>query len=309
MIHIFFEGGLGNQMFQYAFTRYLQIKFNEGVEYDISKYEFEKNETREFDLNAFNISRDWICAPKKKSRFERFGAKYVLYLIITFPYIKINKALLKRGHAVWFSALYQRLINCLGFYRVHFYDYAEPKYTQRKNKYIRGQWFCPSIVMKIDDYIRNELKVITPISALNQSFLAKIHSCNSVGVHIRRGDYVELGLIVCSIPYYEKCMKRMASLAENPVFFIFSDDIDWVRENLNVDYPVVYIDNKNSSVDDMRLFYSCNHFILSNSTFSWWGAYLGGTDDKIVIAPKYWHGGKENFLVCPNWLLEDNSKQ
>lgn len=102
-----------------------------------------------------------------------------------------------------------------------------------------------------------------------------------MGVHIRRGDYVKLGLVVCDIHYYERCMQKMMDIVKNPTFFIFSDDISWVKTNLKFKgSELIFIDNNNSSPEDMRLLYSCNHFIMSNSTFSWWGAYLGKYPNK-----------------------------
>ena len=301
MIHISFEGGLGNQMFQYSFARYLQDKFQDEVAIDISKYEYEKIEFRDYELFNFNISKDWVVDKTQKSRLRRFGVGYIFYLIITWIYLKINRNRIE----IKFISLYQRVINFFGFYRTHFGEKIEPRDSFTKEKFVRGMWFRPDIVQKMDKSIRNELKVITPITPENQRVLDKIKDTNSVAMHIRRGDYVDLGLVICDISYYKRCMDKMADLVEQPMFFIFSDDISWVKENLKTDYNMFFVDNKNSAPEDMRLMYNCKHFIMSNSTFSWWGAYLGSATDKKVIVPEVWSkNGKRSKLILDNWIVE-----
>lgn len=309
MIKLTFEGGLGNQMFQYAFGRYVEQIFNETVYFDISKYKFESSENREFELFSFNINPNWQELPLKKNRISRLGLQYILYCIITAPYILLNSYLVKKNKRTRFNSLYQRLINLIGFYRVHYGKYNKPRKSLFPTKTIRGHWFWPEMVEKIDSIIRKELQVICPISESNAKFLYQIQHTNSVGVHIRRGDYVKLGLVVCDIHYYERCIKKMTDLVEDPTFFIFSDDIPWVKQNLRIsnDTKIVYIDNNNPSPEDMRLLYSCNHFIMSNSTFSWWGAYLGNYQEKKVIVPEYWSiKKKRSSLILDNWIIERN---
>ncbi|WP_455629502.1 alpha-1,2-fucosyltransferase [Parabacteroides sp.] len=311
MIHLVFEGGLGNQLFQYAFGRYCQRIFEEKVKYNTSKYTFEACEEREFELHSFNINKEWEIEPLHKSRLKRFGLGYILYLLISKPYIEINKRRQHKGLSSIFDAVYQQYINWIGFYRIHYGDLIKPKRSWTKDKYIRGQWIWISFVQELGESIKDELQVITPISDSNMSFLNKIRATNSVGVHIRRGDYVSLGLIVCSIRYYEYCIREMMKMTEASVFYIFSDDIPWVRENLHVDANIVFVDNNNPAPEDLRLLYSCNHFILSNSTFSWWGAYLGRAKEKIVMVPKHWNVNDLTIvsrLILPEWIAMDNSQ-
>lgn len=308
MIYIAFEGGLGNQLFQYTFGRYCETYFNDSVCYDISKYQFESCEEREFELNSFNINKGWKRAVLRKNRLERFGFKYLLYLFLSYPYIQYRSRCDFAASSL--DSIYQKAINLIGFYRVHYGPYEIPRKSCFKNKYIRGHWFWPQIVQTMHNAILDELKVITPISSSNASFLRQITSTNSVGVHIRRGDYVTLGLIACNIKYYEACIEKMCELEQDAVFYIFSDDIPWVKENLKVNAPLVFIDNNNSSPEDMRLLYNCNHFIMSNSTFSWWGAFLGKCPTKKVMVPKYWNVKdmkKESKLILDEWIPIDNS--
>ena len=103
----------------------------------------------------------------------------------------------------------------------------------------------------------------------------------------------------------------MNDIEKDAVFFIFSDDIPWVKENLKVNASLIFVDNNNPSPEDMRLLYNCNHFIMSNSTFSWWGAFLGNYLQKKVIVPLYWDVKDlttESPLIAKNWIKVDNRK-
>lgn len=305
MIFLSYEGGLGNQMFQYAFGRFIEKRFEEEVVYDTSKYLHEKIEFRDFELNSFNISKEWKHAETRKSRVSRFGILYYFYLVITSVYLLVNKKRRKRDAKLVGVKIYQFITNKLGFYRVHFNEKLYLFDSLTRKKIVRGMWFYPDIVKSLGEELKDELTVITPLNLENEGMLNEIRSTNSVGVHIRRGDYVQLGLVICDIEYYKRCMKRMADLVDNPVFYIFSDDIDWVKANLDTPYRLVFVDNHNSAPEDMRLFYSCHHFIMSNSTFSWWGAYLGRCPDKKVIVPEIWaKGAKPSTLIMDDWLVE-----
>lgn len=306
MIYVAFEGGLGNQLFQYAMGRYMEEKFGEQVYIDISKYEYETIEFRNFEINDFNISKEWKIAEPQKSRIARFGYGYYVYLIATWMYLKINKYRNEREGKILFANAYQWMTNHMGFYRVHFDEKLHLYNSWTKKKIVRGMWFYPDIVLSLGDALKNELTVNTPISEINQEILQQIVATEAVAVHIRRGDFVKLGLVVCDIPYYRRCMEKMIGLVNNPTFFVFSDDIEWVKENLNdIGYNIVFVDNHNRSTDDMRLIYNCKHFIMSNSTFSWWGAYLGRDKNKKVICPEIWvKGGKPSPLILKDWIVE-----
>lgn len=309
MIYISFEGGLGNQMFQYAYGRFLQNYYNDSVCFDISKYDFEKSENREFDLYDMEIVKDWRQVQVKKNRLARYGVRYIPYLGATAVYTFLNK-LMKDPTYMHGVHAYQRFINLFGFYRSNTHEfYYEPIHNSLFNKkIIRGHWFNPDVVRKMDSELRKELRVKTDINQDNRRILDIINKTESVAVHIRRGDYVTLGYVVCSIQYYIKCMQEIQERLQNPCFFIFSDDIEWVRKELKFDGKMLFVDLKNKAVDDMRLLYSCKHFIISNSTFSWWGAWLSDNPDKIVLQPKFWKNSDDEMYVLkmPEWETRDN---
>ena len=132
---------------------------------------------------------------------------------------------------------------------------------------------------------------------------------NAVSLHIRRGDYLlpkhwETTGSICQLPYYQNAIAEMNQRMNHPSYYVFSDDIPWVRENLPLE-NVVYVDwNKGEdSWQDMMLMSCCRHHIICNSTFSWWGAWLNPREDKIVIAPNRWFRHCETPNIYPaGWL-------
>jgi hypothetical protein len=110
---------------------------------------------------------------------------------------------------------------------------------------------------------------------------------------------------VLSKSYYQKAIKNISNKVNNPVFFIFSDDIDWVKENLDMPIKSIFIDFNKRGIDDMRIMRSCKHNIIANSSFSWWGAWLGEYENKVVIAPKNWFKSNEldtSDVIPEGWI-------
>lgn len=287
-IRLIFEGGLGNQLFQFAYGLYLQKRYGCNVYCDVSKFTTEKVEYRNFELDSFAFPVNWIKDKVKSGRICRFGYRYLLYLPLTYIYIHIRGSICPESMKSFLDKVYINSINFIGVHRCHFGNYVDPSYSLLKPTLIYGQWIWKEMVCKQEDTLKDCIKVVSPLSESNKQYLRQIKESNSVGVHIRRGDYVTLGLIACNIKYYEACIKNMNEMEKDAVFFVFSDDIPWVRENLHVDAKIVFVDNNNPSPEDMRLLYSCNHFIMSNSTFSWWGAFLGKYPTKKVMCPRFW---------------------
>jgi hypothetical protein len=129
---------------------------------------------------------------------------------------------------------------------------------------------------------------------------------------VRRGDYtlqVE-GNVALPINYYARAIAQFKDILGNPTFFVFSDDIEFAKENLGKDISAVFVDHNDplSAHEDLRLMSSCRHHIIANSTFSWWGAWLNGSDDKIVLAPRHWRVANcpaKNDLMPRSWRLLD----
>jgi hypothetical protein len=137
--------------------------------------------------------------------------------------------------------------------------------------------------------------------------LATIEETNSVSIHIRRGDFLleeEKFGNICTPQYYGKAITEIGRRVETPVFFFFSDDMKWVRENMRIPHPY-YIDwnRGKDSWQDMFLMSKCKHHIIANSTFSWWGAWLNPSPQKVVVTPgRFLNNMDTPDLIPDSWV-------
>lgn len=281
-------GGLGNQMFQYAIGRSLASFLNTKLKLDVEN--FEAYDLHKYLLNKFKIVEDYAtkeeiqAITKKKSKIK----------------ILLNKlSIVKYENQVYSEKR-----------EFHF----DPKVFQlRGNIYLAGYWQTDKYFRNIEDTIRKEFSLKNPPEGKNKEFLSKIEKCNSVALHVRRGDFVTDSKTfnkhgVCSLEYYYDSIKLMNEKVQNPTFFIFSDDSEWVKENLEIPNNEKHFVTHNSLDDaseDLRLMRNCNHFITANSSFSWWGAWLSRNPNKIVITPKRWLSTDKirvSNLIPDEWL-------
>ncbi|MBI5078278.1 MAG: alpha-1,2-fucosyltransferase [Candidatus Yonathbacteria bacterium] len=183
-------------------------------------------------------------------------------------------------------ALNQRVL------KKHNLDY-NPNFLKKSHNYIEGYFQSEKNFLNIKDKVLKEFtfKNESKIFLLEKS---KIDKVNSVSVHIRRGDYVSDPKInsthgVCSKEYYEQAMSLMRSKVDSPIFYFFSDDIEWVKKEFGEHADFKYVSSPSlEEYEELMLMSSCAHNIIANSSFSWWGAYLNKNPNKIVIAPKKW---------------------
>jgi len=271
MIIVKMMGGLGNQMFQYAFGQALQ---NEIVLYDIDTiYNDEEylGIKRKYILDSFNTNVESILANKIKLLD---GRKSILRRIVNKLSINPNKIkaklIIEKSPAVFDPELLQ---------------------VSSKHVYYEGYFQTEKYFIGIRTQILQDFTLKNALDIQNQEMLDEILSTNAISLHIRRGDYLNLDVIICSLEYYKSAIAKIVSEVENPHFFLFSDDPDWVKENLKLDYPCTFV-NFNSEEEkaycDIWLMKHCKHNIIANSSFSWWGAWLNENENKIIIAPKPW---------------------
>ena len=263
-------------MFQYAFGRNLSVKNNTNLvlstSYLQSKLLFKKWATAmKYELDIFNINAT--------VESNIFSGK-LLYPIAKAEYLireKINNILLNNVQENVFS--FQRdLLN------------------SKDNSFIKGNFQSEKYFKSIEDIIRKDFIFKTVLTGKNAEWKNEIENSNSVSIHVRRGDYISIKsnaqkFAQIPVSYFQQAIQYIASITENPVFYIFSDDTDWVKENLKVDFPLTFIINNNlpeTSHFDMQLMSLCKHNIICNSTFSWWSAWLNTNPHKTVIAPKQW---------------------
>lgn len=300
MITLFTSDGLGNQMFQYAFARSLQLYT--GNDLQIALNCFEKDlAKRKYSLSNLCIDDSVKVVPKEASR-----NKFMFVRI----FHKIRTILKSKNIERYISKNYIHLYGQNGY---GFFDISKMKFS--KNIIVMGQYQNPRYFETFKDIIKKELKVKEKPSEQNSDKIKEILEDNSVCMHIRRGDYLDEKwsfLNICDKNYYYEAMRIISEKTANPVFYVFSnshEDIEWIKENYDFSgFKVKYVDLDNCDYEELRLMYSCNHFIISNSTFSWWAQYLGEYERKIVVAPSKWNNRKEvddSGIFMKEWLLVD----
>jgi Glycosyl transferase family 11 len=180
---------------------------------------------------------------------------------------------------------------------------------------LEGYWQSERYFASIAPKIRDELQVISPLSHRSMELMAEIAQTNSVGLHIRqrRGAHHDhdkpppTATPQLPFSYYEEAIARVVAQVDQPNFFCFGDNPDWIRERWKFPYPVHFVDHNRTqevAYEDLALMSACNHFIVGNSTFSWWGAWLSRNAEKYVVAPAsegkfVW--GSEKDLIPASW--------
>lgn len=262
-------GGLGNQMFEYAYVLALRERGIK-VALDISYYEFFKMH------NGYELERV-------------FGIK--------------EKVINKKGtHMYWL-----RLLNRI---RPPFlYTFDEFSYNKNvldnPKKYIYGYWQDENYFNTIKQTIV-ETFVFKEIDIINNALATEMQLCNSISLHVRRGDYKDFGMTIIDEKYYKNAIELINKRVKAPIYYIFSDEIDISRnlaEGLGIKYNIVTSNRGQDSYKDMFLMTHCKHNIVANSSFSWWGAWLNPNQNKIVVSPKVWDENKKYFAPqCKNWI-------
>jgi hypothetical protein len=179
------------------------------------------------------------------------------------------------------------------------------------NIVLKGYWQTEKYFIDIEDIIRNEFSLKKSAEGKNKEVLQNINSMNSVSLHIRRGDYVtntyESQILVSKdLEYFNQCVEYIVKRVPDCHFFIFSDDKAWVKENLNLRYPVTFVDHNDASTnyEDLRLMSFCKHNIICNSSFSWWGAWLNTNPGKIICAPQKWFSDETKYIDSKDLIPE-----
>ena len=273
MVIVHFEGGLGNQMFQYAFCLNFKAR---GViaKLDISKYE------TQYAHNGFELEKVFSIGEKYSSGSEKLVVKALgklLYFLIGQPYKEKKEWQWK----------YHQEVEGIEF------------------GFIKGYWQSEKYFSTIAETIRNKFTFPPLQDPRNQALLERIKQSNSVSLHIRRGDYLTGGNAVLPLDYYHQSIAFIGKKVNQPHYFIFSDDIDWAMKNIQVTAgEFVDWNFASNSFIDMQLMSECKHNIIANSTFSWWGAWLNSNSTKIVISPAQWMPNMEGTAdaIPENWI-------
>lgn len=267
---VWIKGGLGNQMFQYAFFEAMKKKY-ENVKLDTSSIiNYKKHNGFEL-TNIFNIKYD-ECSIKEVERLSRVDYKF-LSRVLRKLNIKKKTEYFEKEHMIFDGGVFNH---------------------NEEEKYYIGYWQNEKYFIDIRDELIKKFK-FPDLNIKNKKVNDDIKNNDSVSLHVRRGDYLNNSfyLDINKENYYKKAIKYIIGKVENPKFFVFSDDIKWAKEEFKTycgSLDFIYIDWNNgvNSYIDMQLMAACKYNIIANSSFSWWGAWLNNNPNKIVIAPKKW---------------------
>jgi len=301
MITVRLLGGLGNQLFQYAVGRSLSIDRDDSLYLDASFYDYPHfwTATRECKLNHFNITGDFIHCPRLPASFMSLVSQgaWKMPEMVNFASESLFRKIPCPIHQTQY--IHESILNS-----------CPEMFDLSGNLYLDGNWQSEKYFDKYPDVIKNDLRVLTSPSPENIKWGEFISKQNTICLHVRRGDYVTDSVAkqhvgTCSLDYYKRAIDYIADRVDNPVFIVFSDDIPWAREHIPICFPVYYMTHNNGETDyeDLRLMSLCKNFITANSSFSWWGAWLGDYEDKIVVCPQRWYNdGTKNNIIPDRWV-------
>ncbi len=295
MIVLFLEGGLGNQLFQYAAARTLsKLRENDDIIIDTDFYKGFGD--RRYELNKFKFSGIRIASEKDKQKMKyRIAQKKIdaYKQRITLSSGDDNRNL---------NNFYKSILAKQGIYICGGTVIGDTRLPlnliKRKDIFLYGYFQHPRFRQNIQVKLKN---VSVDMKLWEKDIIYGEHIC----VHIRLGDYVNNDdYEVCTKEYYYSAIEYIAGIVKNPVFHIFSDDIEAIKREFRFAYPVVYENEKIASKCLVKMSL-CKHFVISNSTFSWWAQRLSKNKNKIVVAPGKWYGDESIpfYLYDKAWII------
>jgi hypothetical protein len=280
-------GGLGNQMFQYAVARAISLRTGQSLLLDLRH--FENKNTRKFVLNNFSIP--CVMTSSIGHKDLDYTGSFIRRFAMQFLKPRIQKTKFIRERKFNFD---ERILNIDG------------------NVYLSGHWQTEKYFLEFRNEILSDFLLRFPLSKGGELLYSQIRTDNTVALHVRRGDYVTNGNSnrfhgVLPLSYYEKATQLLLSRDRRLKFYVFSDDTKWCMQNLNFLNGARFIGDCKGIPDYEQLYLmsKCNHNIVANSSFSWWGAWLNENSTKTVVAPKSWFqrkGINTDDLIPDGWI-------
>lgn len=284
--------GLGNQMFQYAFARKLQIMTGKKVCLDIR---FINNE------DMFSVGANQNV--KGKLGYRTYGLEHFKIRLS-----RTDEHTLSKWNYLKQNNIYNKFVFCLAKEKRWFWNWVNEEVNFPKDMdelvrlkcpaYFQGYFFDLKYFDDIKPVLQREFCLKQPIrlSAELQRIMKKE---NTVSVHIRRGDFLKLNRDISQSNYYIKAIDLINNQVFKPFYLVFSDDIEWVKNNVKFQGEVVYVSDMGyEDYEEICIMKHCKHNIIANSTFSYWAAYLNANPDKIVICPKRW----KTAIIPKTWI-------
>lgn len=284
------KGGLGNQMFQYAFACKLkQVHPDESILFDLKDY-------KGYILNKYEL--------KSVFDIDLQTPSFLQLLNMTSPF----------SSNLLYGKVIRKVFKILGLRKKEIIEKGNfnyhPEFLQiNEDAYYDGYWSNVKYFEDIRDILLKDFSFKKELKEKAKQTLGLIKSTNSISIHVRRGDYLLFDIYkgICDINYYQKAIEYINSRVENPHYFVFSNDLAWCKENLSIyldNYTFVEDNTGQDNYVDMQLMMNCKHNIIANSTFSWWGAWLNQNDNKIVVSPEQWLNDKNVGRIQPEgWIL------
>ncbi len=276
-VEVVMDAGLGNAMFEYAIGRAMAVRHNRPLVLDTSMLFHFPGWT--FDLPCFRLGDHRVRAlPERLWRARRNLFTGLGRLGLT-PVRWIEESGLQ------FDADVLRV---------------------RQPCVLKGYWQSERYFTSVEQQLREEFTVVHAQDPRSAACLARIQQVPSIGLHVRRGDYLLVDLHgTCSVEYYRAALSLIQpTLGPHAELFVFSDDMAWAREHIRFNVPTMFVDwNAERNYEDLRLMSACRALIAANSTFSWWAGWLNPRPDKIVIVPRQWYQtpGEISELPSSRW--------
>ena len=298
------NGGLGNRLFQYATALAISLKLNRKLLLDIAWYRNIRSLDDQSDPNATTI-RDFLL--------NNFNIQSRVINKIHLNWIK--RLEFRSKNSKFYKLLLDGPLNNFSYTTINQNNYSLESIQKHPHVYLTGYWQNNDIIEEYKNLISNELILKYPLSENNQDHLKSINAKNSVAIHVRRGDYISKSKsrevhASCSNNYYDDSIECIQKKMNELHYFIFSDDMTWIKNNLTINTNITFIDNEGPPYEHLYLMSQCKHQITANSTFSWWAAWLNNNPDKIIITPEYWYNDKhlnDTVIRIPNeWIRINN---
>jgi len=290
MIVVKLQGGLGNQMFQYATGKAVAKRNQTSLQLDLDFLLDRSSDNgshfvfRNYDLDVFRLNASFATQGQE----QKYKSQSVLDKIASgFKNKKVYKEL--------------------------FFHYDENALDQKPDLYLDGYWQSPLYFESIEQELRKDFVFAHGIEETSNEVFREIESTDSICVNVRRGDFLTNSFHgVCDMNYFKQAIEFIGDKLSNPHFFVFSDDLRWCEENFKLEFPMTLVGEEHNGFkysNKLQLMSSCKHFIIPNSTFAWWAVWLCNRNDNIVIAPKKWFADETintNDLIPQRWLRFDN---
>lgn len=294
------QGGVGNQLFQYALGRHLARRNDEPLKLDKRWFEDGKwpfyLDHFETDIRVADASDIRSVVPMGE-RGLRYGHKLSfnsqLMAGTLFNYYKEHS----RRPRSWTTH---------AIYRWHF----TPSILEIDgDAYLEGYWQSEKYFEAIEETLRDELSFSDSLEGEDRRIAEAMDDETAVSLHVRRGDYLQRDMQL-PVEYYRRSIDKIREFVDDPQFYLFSDDHEWAKEKLQDVESITFVDHNGpeAAVADLQLMSSCDHHVIANSTFSWWGAWLNDDPEKTVFAPVVWHSNtnvlKNDLDVIPeSWEI------